>query len=76
MASLEERTRLAVHKQSFLNSETKWPPREGLLATFFFFLRFYGPRLGLGQLKSKKELNKAIRPTFLLPWLKNSKLGQ
>ena len=31
----------------------------------FFFLRFYGPQLRLGQLKRKKELNKANIPATL-----------
>ena len=36
---------------------------KGLKATFFW--RFYGPHLRLGQLKRKKELNKANIPATL-----------
>ena len=51
-----------MHKQSFLNLLRQNGRR---VSKVFFFLRFYGPQLRLGQLKRKKELNKANIPASL-----------
>ena len=55
-----------MDKQSFLNLLRQNGRRVSkVYKPRFFFLRLYGPQLRLGQLKRKKELNKANIPATL-----------
>ena len=54
-----------MYKQSFLNLLRQNGRACQRSISHFFFWRFYGPQLRLGQLKRKKELNKANIPTTL-----------